>query len=99
LRASFWGAGDDANRMLLILGLSGRLLALAGGEPDMLPPDCTPQEWEEDTTNGFIIGTIDVADRTAECVRVDKLYSALGLRYNDTDRIGGMDAEEDSFSR
>ena len=98
LRTSFWGGGDEADRMLLLLDLSGRLLAVAGGEPDMAPPNCTLKE-EEDTGNGLIVGTIDVADRTAECVRVDKLYSALGLRYNDTDRIGGMDAEEDSFSR
>jgi hypothetical protein len=98
LGSSFWGGGGVADHMLLLLDLSGRLLAVAGGDPDILPLDCTWQE-ENDPGDGLIAGTIAVADRTAECVRVDKLYSALGLRYNNTDRIGGVDAEKDSFSR
>ncbi len=100
LKAAFWGNGPSEERILVLVELDGFVLALAGHSPDLQPADGAVEAPEvEEGAPVYIGGTIERDGGTADCVRVDKLYSVLGLRYNKPDRIGGMDAEKDSFSR
>jgi chemotaxis signal transduction protein len=100
LKAAFWGNGTSEEHILVLVEWGGFVLALAGHKPDLQALDGEVEAPDaEETAPVYIAGTIEHEGGTADCVRVDKLYSVLGLRYNKPDRIGGTDAEEDTFSR
>ncbi len=100
LKASFWGDGQGDERILVLVEVDGLVLALAGHSPDLQQLDGEPDAREpEEKGPACISGIFERDGARAGCVRVDKLYSVLGLRYNKPDRIGGMDAEKDTFSR
>ena len=100
LKASFWGDGQNDERILVLVEVDGFILALAGHSPDLKQLDGEHEAREPEVQSpACIAGTVELDGGKADCVRVDKLYSVLGLRYNKPDRIGGMDAEKDTFSR
>ncbi len=100
LRASFWGDGPGDARILVLVEMEGFVLALEGDAPDMQSVDGEPESpAKEDGSPDYIAGKVGYNGGKADCVCVDKLYSVLGLLYNKSDRIGGMDAEKDTFSR
>lgn len=81
LSERFWGGQASAPDVCAVLSHRGRVLVLPGLDPEVLtgamegPGDHPLGEWMA----GVLRGAKEVA-----CIDVPKLYSALGLGYNET---------------
>lgn len=80
LQESFWGKSDEKPEVMLLLTLRGRVLALPGSAPAIVRATVLSEEGEDDLllADGF-----EENGKRGSRVKVEKLYSTLGLDYNE----------------
>lgn len=84
LTPSFWGGDGQAPEVNLFLDLGGRSLAVPGSEPTVTAAGVAAGEGGEEE---FLSGILRHHGAELFLVDVQKLYSALGLGYNEV-RLG-----------
>jgi hypothetical protein len=80
LRESFWGTRDEQPEVMLLLTLRGRVLALPGSAPAIVRAAVVSDEGEGDL---LLPESFEEAGAKGSRVKVEKLYSTLGLDYNE----------------
>ena len=72
--------GDAASEVYVLLSLHGRVLALPGSAPAIVKSSAVPQEEGED---GLLAESFEETGKQGFRVKVEELYSELGLDYNE----------------
>ena len=72
--------GDSASEVYVLLSLHGRVVALPGSAPAIVKPSAAPRVEGEDE---LLAESFEESGEQGFRVKVEKLYSALGLDYNE----------------
>lgn len=85
------GGRGEAPEVVVLLEARGRLLAVSGRAPRLVRGELT--KLEDSAAGTYWSGELSEQGESVRAVDVEKLYTALGLHYNETGCIGGLDDE------